>query len=359
MSQLRLAVIGAGHLGKIHTRLAQQLEGANLIGIVEPADEVRCALAEEHGILGCTHHDDIVDHIDAAIIAAPTKFHHAVALDLIEAGKHVLIEKPITSTLDEADELIAAAKTHQVVAAVGHVERFNPALSAAAPQIPGPKYIEASRTSGFTFRSTDVGAVLDMMIHDLDAVLALVQSEIVDVKALGITLFGPHEDMVQARLTFANGCVANISASRSSFVSQRVTHVYSESGYAQIDYASRTARVAEVGPSIGERSIDIYALSANEQQHIRDHLFTDTSLLPLKEMEAGDCNPLLDEQQDFCDAIRYGRQPRVTASAGRDALQAANLILQSVAQHQWDGSAQGRIGPDALPAGGFPQRKAA
>jgi len=358
MTNIRLAVIGAGHLGKIHTRLAQQLQGVEFVGIVEPHDETRCALAAEHEMLACAHHDDLLDRIDAAVIAAPTKFHHGVAMDLIEAGKHVLIEKPITTSLEEADELIRAAEVNNVVAAVGHVERFNPALCAAAGHVKSPKYIEASRTSGFTFRSTDVGVVLDLMIHDLDAVLALVDSEIVDVQALGITLFGPHEDMVQARITFANGCVANVSASRTSFVAQRITHVYSERAYAQIDFGARKARLVELGPQLAVRGVNVASLSAEQKQHIRENLFVDRSLLPICDVEPPECNPLLDEQQDFCDAIRFGRPPRVTARAGRDALAAAHLVLRSVERHQWDGSPLGRSGPDALPGGHVPLRKA-
>ena len=171
MNNLRLAVIGGGHLGKIHIRLAQQLQGVDFVGLVEPHDETRCALAAEHETLACAHHDDIIDRIDAAVIAAPTKYHHAVAMDLIEAGKHVLIEKPITTTLAQADEITTTAESQNVIAAVGHVERFNPALASAAAHLKSPKYIEASRTSGFTFRSTDVGVVLDLMIHDLDCIL--------------------------------------------------------------------------------------------------------------------------------------------------------------------------------------------
>ena len=350
MKDIRLAVIGGGHLGKIHIRLAQQLAGVKFVGLIEPHDETRCQLADEHETLGCAHHEDLIDRIDAAIIAAPTKFHHEVALDLMEAGKHVLIEKPITSTLSQADELIAAAEANNVVAAVGHVERFNPALSAAAAYVKSPKYIEATRTSGFTFRSTDVGVVLDLMIHDLDCILAMVDSPLIDVQAMGMTLFGPHEDMVQARLKFANGCIANVSASRTSFTAQRVTNVYADGAYAQIDFGNRTTKIVAPGEQLARRGIDIHQLSEKQKQHIREQLFNDPSLLPVTDIAAPQCNPLLDEQQDFCDAIRFGRSPRVTARAGREALWAAYRILQSVERHQWDGTQLGRTGPQALPS---------
>ena len=359
MENIRLAVIGGGHLGKIHIRLAQQLQGVEFVGLVEPHDASRCALAQEHDTLACAHHDDMLDRIDAAIIAAPTKFHHEIAMDLIEAGKHILIEKPITKTLAQADEIIRAAEESKVVVAVGHVERFNPALAAAATHIKSPKYIEAARTSGFTFRSTDVGVVLDLMIHDLDCILALVDSRLVDVQGLGVTVFGPHEDMVQARLTFANGCVANVAASRTSFEAKRITHVYSESGYAQIDFGSRSASVVSLGEQLAG-GIDIHSLSEQEKQHVRENLFADPNLLEIRNIEPAECNPLLDEQQDFCDAIRFRRAPRVTAQAGRDALWAAHRVLQSVERHQWDGSTLGRTGANVRPTDAItPSRKAA
>lgn len=358
MKPLRLAVIGTGHLGRIHTRLCRTLEGAELAGVVEPVEAARQAIAAEFETTGYAHHREIVDQIDGAIIAAPTQFHYEIALDLIQAGKHVLVEKPITTSVTQADELIAAAAEQQVVLSVGHVERFNPALAAVLPQVRNPKYIEARRTSGFTFRSTDVGVVLDIMIHDIDAVLALADSPLVDVQAMGITLFGPHEDMVQARLEFASGCVANVSASRTSPDVVRQTQIFSEEGYASVDFASRTAKVIRPGEELARRGIDVHALSSDQKQHIREQLFADPSLLPTTDVPIPDANPLLDEQQDFCDAIRTGRLPRVTGEAGRAALWTAQRILQSVARHQWDGTPHGRRGADVLLPAPMPLRKA-
>jgi predicted dehydrogenase len=346
-------------LGRIHTRLARSLRGAQLVGIVEPVAAAREAVAKEFGTTGYAHYGEILPQIDAAIVATPTCFHHQVGMELIRAGKHVLVEKPITTTVTEAEELIAAADASGTVLAVGHVERFNPAYVAALPHIQSPKYIESRRTSGFTFRSTDVGVVLDIMIHDIDLVLALVDSPLVDVQALGITLFGPHEDLVQARLTFASGCVANFAASRSSFTVQRQLQVFSESGYAGIDFGTREACIVSPGAALGRRGIDIHALTSEQKQHIREQLFTDSSLLPMQKIVSAEANPLQDEQQDFCDAIRAGRAPRVTGQAGRDALWTAQRIMRAIQRHQWDGSLSGRIGPDALLPGAAEIRKAA
>jgi predicted dehydrogenase len=359
MNDIRLAIIGTGHLGRIHTRLARSLKGAQLVGIVEPVDAAREAVAKEFGTTGYAKYGDILAQIDAAIVAAPTCFHHQISMDLIRAGKHVLVEKPITTTVTEAEELIAAAEAAGVVLAVGHVERFNPAYANARPHIRSPKYIEACRTSGFTFRSTDVGVVLDIMIHDIDAVLALVDSPLVDVQALGVTLFGPHEDMVQARLTFASGTIANISGSRCSYAVKREMKVYGESGYAGIDFGTREACIVSPGAALAARGIDIHKLSADQKQHIREKLFADPALLPMQEIPAVEANPLQDEQQDFCDAIREGRAPRVTGQAGRDALWTAQRILRAIARHQWDGSLEGRIGPNVTASDALPLRKAA
>jgi predicted dehydrogenase len=359
MNDVRLAVIGTGHLGRIHTRLARSLRGAQLVGIVEPVAAAREAVATEFATAGYAHYSDFLSQIDAAIIATPTCFHHQVGMDLIRAGKHVLVEKPITTTVTEAEELIAAADSQGVVLAVGHVERFNPAYVRALPHIQSPKYIEARRTSGFTFRSTDVGVVLDIMIHDIDAVLALVDSPLVDVQALGITLLGPHEDLVQARLTFANGAVANLSGSRCSFVVTRQMQVFSEAGYAGIDFGTRETCIVVPGARLASRGVDIHALSADQKQHIREQLFADPSLLPLARLPAAEANPIQDEQQDFCDAIRAGRAPRVTGQAGRDALWTAQRILRAVQRHHWDGSLEGRSGPQPVSLTAAALRKAA
>lgn len=360
MNEIRLAVVGAGHLGRIHTRLARNLQGARLVGLVEPVASIREKVADEMQVPGFAHHREIVDRIDAAVVATPTHSHHEVALELINAGKHLLVEKPITSTLAQADELIAAAEVRDVVLAVGHVERFNPALAAARPHLGPPKYIEAARTGGYTFRSTDVSVVLDLMIHDLDVILSLVGSPLVDVQALGAAVFGPHEDMVQARIVFAQGCVANITASRTSFAAQRRMQIYSDRGFADIDFATRQTQVVHLGSLLEGRRLDVSSLGEERKQHIRENLFNDQSLLPLRTVAAAEANPLQDEQQDFCDAIRHGRPPRVTGQAGRDALFAAGQVLRSVARHQWDGSPEGRVGPHVMPAAPtHPQRKAA
>ena len=182
---------------------------------------------------------DLFGQIDAAVVATPTRFHHRVSLDLLEHGIHLLIEKPLATTVAEADEVLAAARRNGAMVQVGHIERFNPAWNQAevTPLLRCPKYIDATRTSGYTFRSTDIGVVLDMMIHDLDLVLHFANSPVRNVQALGISVLGDHEDVAQARLEFANGCVANLSASRVSYQPVRQMQVWSEHGCVTVDFS--------------------------------------------------------------------------------------------------------------------------
>ena len=334
MNQLKMAVIGAGHLGRIHARLLGQIDEVDLIGVVDPVKDNRLRSAQETGACAFADHRQLIGSIDAAIIATPTQHHHAVAKELLCAGVHCLVEKPITTTVEQADDLIETAAAADLVLAVGHVERFNPALGAAAPHVRRPRYIDAVRSSGYTFRSTDVSVVLDLMIHDLDAVLSLVQSPVVNVEAVGSAVFGPHEDWAKAHLTFANGCVADLTASRTSHQPQRQMHIHSNVGYANVDFGERTARFIEPGQRLAHGTIDVDSLSDDEKDHIRENLFSDPELLPLREVTADDCNPLLDEQRDFVQAIITGRPARVPGTAGRDALDAAERILAAIAAGQ-------------------------
>ena len=343
MSKLRTAVIGVGHLGKIHARLIRGVESVDLIGIVDPVEAARNAVAADLKVPAFADHRQLIGQIDTAIIATPTRFHHAVALELLENGIHVFVEKPITPSVADAQELELLAQKRGLVLQVGHVERFNPAFVAAQPHIRDPKYIEAVRTAPYTCRSIDVGVVLDLMIHDLDLVLALTRSEIVAVESFGSVVFGPNEDWAQARLTFATGCVANLTASRVSPAVQRSLTVHSLDGFASIDFATKKARVITHSEAVRGREIDVLRASQAEQAQIKERLFQD--YLPLTELPVADSNAILEEQRDFAGCIRESRQPKVSGSDGLRALDAAERILAGIAAHRWDGSAHGRIGP--------------
>jgi len=342
MSQLRVAVIGVGHLGKIHARLLRQVEGAELVGIVDPVEAARNAVADDLKVAPFTSHQALLGQLDAAIIATPTRFHYEVAADLLRQGVHVLVEKPITPSVADARELVALATERSLALQVGHVERFNPAFVASQPHIADPKYIEVFRTAPYTCRSVDVGVVLDLMIHDLDLVLALAKSEVVSVDALGGAVFGPNEDWAQTRLTFQSGCVANLTASRVSPSVQRSMAAHWQGGSAMIDFAAKKANLISHMP-LSDEPVDVLKATPAEQAQIKERLFQD--YLPLTELPVVDSNAILEEQRDFVASIRQSRQPIVSGVDGLRALDAAEQVLASLAIHRWDGSSSGRTGP--------------
>lgn len=345
--QRRLAVIGAGHLGKIHARLAKQTAGLELVAIVDPIAAAREAAAAENEVPAFASHTEIAGQFDAAIIATPTQYHYEVAADLLTQGVDLLIEKPITLSISDADHLLALAKTNGRVLQVGHVERFNPAFVAASNLIDRPRYIEAARTSGYSFRSVDIGVTLDLMIHDIDLVLSLVGSNVVEVDAIGASVFGPHEDMVQARLTFENGCVANLTASRSSIAPRREMKVYHAGGFVQIDMGTRKLQSIKPDPRLAAGKLDVHALPQGEKDHIRQHLFE--SLLPLEEIELPATNAIADEQADFVRAMETGEKPRVDGFAGRDAVIVAEMVAKSLERHVWHEGGESVRGPHFTP----------
>ncbi|MEX2173639.1 MAG: Gfo/Idh/MocA family oxidoreductase [Pirellulaceae bacterium] len=343
MNRVRVAVIGVGHLGKIHARLLKDVPGVELVGVVDPVREARDRAAAELATVAHAEHTSLLGNIDAAIIATPSRLHHAVAADLLEHGVHVLVEKPLTLNIGDADDLIRIAAQRGLVLQVGHVERFNPALAAAQPHLADPKYIEAVRAGAFTCRSTDIGVVLDLMIHDIDVVLSLVRDDLTGVQALGAAVIGPNEDWAQARLTFAGGCVANLSASRVACQPQRWMQVVSHDRLATIDFAARKARLLRPSEAVLAGEIDVNALSPAEKTHLTDNLFTE--YLPLEELPIAETNALLEEQKQFVAAIRGEAQVSVSGQDGRRALDVAERILADIALHRWDGTADGPIGP--------------
>ena len=343
MKPLRLAVVGAGRLGTFHARLASEHDAVKLCGIVDPFAAARDKLASDLDTTGFQRIEDVIDDIDAAIIAAPTTLHHAIAKKMLQCGVHLLVEKPITVDVQEADELVSLAQLHNCVLQVGHVERFNPALDAALPFLTGPRFIQANRLTGFTCRSTDVGVVLDLMIHDIDIALRLAGSDIVDVEAVGVSLLSQHEDVAHARLRFANGCIAELTASRASFASRRSMQVWTTSAFTEVDFATNSAKVVEPSERLARGELDIETLTPEEKQHLTEHLFED--YLPIRTLEREPINALLEEQRDFVESISTGRPPRVTGRHGRDALAVAHQILAAIGNHCWDGSAEGAQGP--------------
>jgi len=347
MKPIRIAVVGAGHLGRIHTRILSSHEGFSLVGIADPVEAQRSAVAAEFKTTAFAHHAELLSQVDAVVIAAPTVLHRRLAGEFIAACKHVFVEKPITSTSQEAAELVQLARREHVALQVGHVERFNPAFHAALPHLHEPKYIESVRRGGFTFRSTDIGVVLDLMIHDLDLVLSIARSPVARVEAMGVAIFGKHEDVANARIEFENGCVATLNACRASHSAARTMQVWTPRGFTSIDFNARTANVVCPSDTLRNRSIDIERLNVAEKQQLRDCLMTDH--LPLKSIEVAAGDAITAELTDFAESIRTGRSPRVNGQAGYDAVAVAERVLDSIAQHAWDGKADGRVGPFFAP----------
>jgi predicted dehydrogenase len=345
VKDLRVAVVGVGHLGRHHARILAGMDGVTLVGVADPVPDTRDALAAAHGCRAVADYAELTDQIDLAVVATPTRSHHRVGLDLLQRGIGLLIEKPIASNAQEAAELVAAAESAGVVLQVGHIERFNPAFVSARPHTTAPKYIEASRLSGFTFRSTDVGVVLDLMIHDIDLVLAMAGTDVVDIAAVGVSVFGGEEDIATARLTFAGGTVANLTASRASTTARRTMQVWTDRGVVDLDFGERTARVVRPDAALLERTFDVGSLTPQEVDHFKNQWFEE--LFTAETLGGGNVDQLTAELEDFVDSAQRSRHPRVTGQQGRAALIVAERVLESIARHQWDGSEKGRVGSRA------------
>ncbi len=344
MTRLRLAVIGAGRLGGFHAQKAAANGRINLVGVVDPIEASRKRLAKECQTESFESIDQLRGKIDAAVIATPTQYHHQVGMELLNQGIHLLVEKPLCPTTDEANQMVDAAEANRAVLQVGHVERFNPAFAAVRGSMADPKYISATRASGFTFRSTDIGVVLDLMIHDIDLVLSLVQSPVTQVEALGFSVMGGHEDVANARLHFESGCVATLNASRVSPEATRQMQIWSRSGWAKVDFGSLESTVVFPNDAIRERQFDIDSLSPEEIDHYREHFFEEA--LITKRHNSQGIDAIEQEQKDFFDSILTPRTPRVTGRQGRDAVAVAEQVLDAIESHAWDSQHRG---PMAVP----------
>ena len=300
---VRTAVIGVGHLGRHHARILGNLEGTRLVGVVDTIAERAVQGASATGARALTDYHDLIGEVDAVSIAVPTELHRDVAMPFLERGTAVLIEKPMARTLKEADELIAAAQASGATLAVGHTERYNPAVHAVLPLVTSPRFIEVHRLGVFPDRSLDIDVVFDLMIHDLDIVLALVRSEVTSIEAVGVPVLTPKYDIANARLRFASGCIANITASRISKDRVRKIRFFQPDSYLSIDYAAQEVEGWRLVRRDGARP-DIQG-----------------GPIPVERDE-----PLRRELADFVQAVRDKRSPLVDGNAGRRALELATRI---------------------------------
>ncbi len=348
MMRLRMAVIGVGHLGQHHARILAGLPDVELVGVVDANPEQARTVAERLGTTAFDNHEHLLDCVDAVSVVTPTLHHHPVAAAFLNHQIPVLVEKPVCRTVDEANDLIELADKAGVPLQVGHIERFNPAFEELAKRPIRPRFIEAERHGPFTGRSVDIGAVLDLMIHDLDLLLALVGGPVKHVSAVGAAVFGGHEDMVNARLEFANGCVAHVTASRITKQPKRRLRVWASEGYAGIDFVSRKLTLVQQSEEVRRFGLRVDRMDAGARSRLKDEVFGRyLQLLNLDGDRKGD--QLTAELKHFVECVRTGRKPRVTGEDGRDALELAERVLQSVHSHRWEGSEEGPIGPVGIP----------
>lgn len=332
-NKLRVAVVGAGHLGKIHARLLSGQSDVELVAVADPSPLAQQQLLDQLETRAVSDFRKLLGDIDAAVVATPTRMHFDIASTLLQANVHTLIEKPLTDSVTDANELVSLADRSGCVVQVGHVERFNPAIKVALEKIGQPKFVQAARMSGYTFRSTDIGVVHDLMIHDIDLVNSMFPGSPVDVRGIGMSMFGHHEDMAQARLQFACGGVATLTASRCSFNAERSIQIFGTHGFASVDLANNRVTVVDVPDWIRNRQYDLLDTTPEQQAFIREQLFS--RILPKSEVEVPAVNAILCEQQDWLHAIRSGDSPRVSVTQGKEAVEIAQSVIDSVATHRW------------------------
>ncbi len=266
-------------------------------------------------------------------VVVPTRYHAEVAGHYLENGLDVLVEKPVTRTVEEAEELCRLAAQHDRILQVGHIERFNPALRALEELGIEPRYIESDRLAPFSFRSTDIGVILDLMIHDLDLLLTIVKSPIVDVEAFGGALFTPAEDIVSARLKFENGAVARVSANRVALRPQRRMRMFSRDSYVSLDFGKRYGLIIKKAPGWDVQKLDVQAVDAENIQNLWKFVFD--GLLNVRELKMNETNPLEDELSAFVRSVRTRERPMVDGEAGLSALRAAYRVIEAVKEHRW------------------------
>lgn len=351
MKPLQIAVVGAGHLGRIHAKLLAQVDDAKLVAIVDPIATAREHARTLYPVDTFAAIEEVIDSIDAAVVASPSDCHADTVATLLSAGKHVFVEKPITVRARDAERLVQLADARRRVLQVGHVERFNPAWTAAAEITSGAKYIEAVRASRFPGRCLDVGVVMDLMIHDIDLVLSLTSAAVSDVRASGLAVVSDHEDLAEARIEFECGLVANLKASRISPSPARQMTTFGPNGFADIDFGGLSLDAVRPSPAIGERSFELGGVT-DDPLRFADELFA--TYLPSDRATVEPRNAILDELHDFVISIRSRATPTVSGVDGARAVAVAEMVLDQIAARRWSADATDNlVGPHAIPSEGI------
>ncbi len=307
MSKLKCAVIGTGYLGKFHAEKYANIDDCELVAVVDVNEDVAKEVADKHNARALMDYQSLLGEVDAVSIVVPTSLHHSVAKDFLQAGAHVLVEKPITVTAEEAEELIEIARQNKRVLQVGHLERFNPAVMGLDKIEEKPLFIESHRLSPFNPRANDVSVVLDLMIHDIDIILALVDSDLEKMDACGTAVLTQGVDIANARLTFKNGCVANVTASRISMKMERKMRMFRPSSYVSIDFQNRVLTKHKTG---------------------KKEMFPGIPEIETEESVFENGDALMEEIRHFVDCIKTGKKPLVSGEDGKRALETAIAISQ-------------------------------
>jgi predicted dehydrogenase len=328
----RVGVVGVGHLGKHHARLLQGLD-CELVGVADPSEAARDYARSTWNVAAHADYRELLGKVDAVSVVVPTKLHREVASVFLEHGVDVLVEKPIARTSADGQALVELAERHGRVLQVGHVERFNPTLRGIASIGEQARYIESHRLAPFSFRSTDIGVVLDLMIHDLDLVLALVKSEIVSVDAFGGAVFTPAEDMASAIIKFQNGAVAHLTANRVALKPMRKMRVFSQAGYASLDFQTAQGMVVKKAPGWDFGQLDLERLDRAQMGDLWKFVFD--GLLQVENIQLDSGNPLQEELADFLRCVRDRGTPIVSGRDGTAAVAAAERVLAAIARNRW------------------------
>ena len=316
--KLKIGVLGAGHLGKIHLRLLQESSAYELVGFYDSQPQIAAKISREFGYRSFSEVDSLLDEVDVIDIVTPTISHFELGKKALEKGLHIFLEKPITATVEEANELVSLAKAKGLLGMVGQVERFNPALMAANPYINTPMFIESHRLAEFNPRGTDVSVVLDLMIHDIDAILSVVQSKVIDVQASGVSIISETPDIANARLRFENGCVANLTASRISMKTMRKSRFFQRDAYVSVDFFEKKTEVVRMQNA--PESAEDFAMILENAEGVKKQIFFDNP-------EVKEGNAILMELEHFADAINNNKEPIVSLQSGTFALEVAHQIL--------------------------------
>ena len=324
---VRVSVVGVGHFGRNHARIYAGMPDVELVSVADPSDERGNAIAEQYCCKLVKSHED-VGEVDAVSVAVPTVHHANVACSFLERGIPVLVEKPLAPSVAEAERIVTTARENNTFVGVGHVERFNPVVVAATELGIQPLFIECHRLNPFSFRATDVGVVLDLMIHDLDVILHLVGAKVTKVDAVGVGILSEHEDIASARLTFENGAVANVTASRVAVQTMRKVRVFSPDSYVSLDYGKREGVIFRKSPKLTLDVVHRITESPESLADLKASVFGD--LLHQETIPLPEHDPLEKELADFIESAREGRSPAVTGEHGKAVVEIADAILESI-----------------------------